>query len=204
MSDVSANDLFRRRVCLKLDGVDAVTVRRDLPYGSPEDPDRVMDIYHPPQPHEDVRWPVVVIVAGYPGAYRKIGWAVSMAQLIAASGMAAVAYANREPVADLRALLECLHEETAPLRLDASRIGIVAASGNAPTALATVMHDWSRPPCCAAFSYGCLLDLDGAADVADAARQAGFADACAGRSIRDLRRDVPLFIAGRDAMRFPR
>jgi hypothetical protein len=50
------------------------------------------------------------------------------------------------------------------------------------------------------FSYGCLLDLDGATDVADAARQFGFANPGAGRTVADLRRDVPLFItrAGRD------
>jgi hypothetical protein len=50
------------------------------------------------------------------------------------------------------------------------------------------------------FSYGFLLDLDGATDVADAARQFGFANPVAGRAVADLRHDVPLFItrAGRD------
>jgi hypothetical protein len=50
------------------------------------------------------------------------------------------------------------------------------------------------------FGYGCLLDLDGAKDVAEASRQFGFVNPCAGCSVHDLRRDVPLFIsrAGRD------
>ena len=62
------------------------------------------------------------------------------------------------------------------------------------------MQDASRTPACAVFGCGCLLDLDGATDVVDAARQFGFANPGAGRTIANLRRDVPLLItrAGRD------
>lgn len=47
-----------------------------------------------------------------------------------------------------------------------------------------------------------LLDLDGAAHVADAAKIFRFVNPAAGRSIDDLPRDVPLLIvrAGRDEM----
>ena len=123
-----------------------------------------------------------------------------MAQLIALSGMASVAYTNREPVADLRALFEYIEAHAAALAIDASRVGVMAASGNVPTALTTLLRTADRPPACAAFYYGCLLDLDGAADVADAARQFGFANPCAGLTVGDLRRDVPVFLsrAGRD------
>ena len=73
-------------------------------------------------------------------------------------------------------------------------------SGNVPTALTTIMQDASRTPACAVFGCGCFLDLDGATDVADAARQSGFANPGVGRTVADLRRDVPLLItrAGRD------
>ena len=59
---------------------------------------------------------------------------------------------------------------------------------------------WGRTPACAVFGYGCLLDFNDATHVADAARQFGFANPGAGRTITDLRRDVPLLItrAGRD------
>jgi hypothetical protein len=62
------------------------------------------------------------------------------------------------------------------------------------------MRDAARSPACAVFGYGCLLDLDDATDVADAARQFGFVNPGVGRTMTDLRRDVPLFItrAGRD------
>jgi hypothetical protein len=209
MTRVPPSDLLTRRVCLRLGGMDAVEVQRDLTYGA-ADRERRFDVYYPPGARNDDRWGAVIIVAGYPGAtatesatavtYKDVGWTVSMCQLIAASGMAAIAYANRDPVADLQALFEHVHERAESLRIDAARLGVVAVSGNVPVALTTVMRDALRPAACAAFGYGCLLDLDGATDVAEAARQFGFANPVAGRTLADVRRDVPLFMtrAGRD------
>jgi hypothetical protein len=207
MTTVPPNDIFTRRVCLQFDAMNAVTVRRDLAYGRAAD--RLsMDIYDPPG-ERDVRSPVVILVAGYPGAtdlrptrlsHKEIGWTVSMCQLIALSGIAAIAYTNRDPVADLHSLLEDLHERARSFRIDPERLGIMAVSGNVPTALTTIMQDAQRSPVCAVFGYGFLLDLDAATDVADAARQFGFANPCVGRTVADLRRHVPLLItrAGRD------
>lgn len=200
-------DIFTRRVCLQLEGMDSVSVRRDVPYGAP-DPCG-MDVYYPPDASGDGPWPTVIIVAGYPGmmeprrtplTYKEIGWTVSMGQLIAVSGMVAIAYTNRDPVDDLRTLLEHVHERAESLRIDPARLGVIAVSGNVPTALTTVMQDARQTPACAVFGYGCLLDLDGATDVAETARQFGFVNAGAGRGFADLRRDVPLLItrAGRD------
>ena len=188
--------------------MDAVEVRRDVAYG-PTDPHRRFDLYYPTGQTQHQLWPAVIIVAGYPGTmeprvtpltYKEIGWTVSMCQLIAVSGMVAIAYTNREPAADLRTLFEHIHESAGPLRIDPARVGVLAVSGNVPTALTTIMKDADRSPACAVFGFGCLLDLDGATDVADAARQFGFANPGAGRTVADLRRDVPLFItrAGRD------
>ncbi len=208
MTQVRTNDIFTRRVCLQLDGMDAVTVRRDVAYG-PTDQGLRFDVYYPPDETNEGGWPAVIIVAGYPGtreprpttvAYKEIGWTVSMCQLIALSGMVAIAYTNSDPVADLQRLFDHVHECATSLRIDPARVGVLAVSGNVPTALTTIMRDAGRTPACAAFGYGCLLDLDGATDVADASRQFGFANPCAGRTVADLRRDVPLLItrAGRD------
>ena len=167
-----------------------------------------MDVYYPLDEPDEGRWPAVIIVAGYPPmapppttlSYKGIGWTVSMCELIALSGMVAIAYTNRDPVADLQALLEHIHERAGSLRIDPAKVGVIAVSGNVPTALTTIMQDANRTPACAVFGYGCLLDLDGATDVADAAREFGFANPGAGRTFADLRRDVPLLItrAGRD------
>jgi acetyl esterase/lipase len=208
MAQVPPSDIFTRRVCLQVDGMDAVTVRRDVAYGPTGDPRR-FDLYYPPGHTDDKRWPAVVIVAGYPETrepratpltYKQIGWTVSMCELIAASGMVAVAYTNRDPAADLRAVFEHIHECAGSLWIDPARVGVLAVSGNVPTALTSIMHDAGRTPACAVFGYGCLLDLDGATDVADTARQFGFANPGAGRAFAELRRDVPLLImrAGRD------
>lgn len=210
MTRVPASDIATRRVCLHLDGMEAVPVRRDLPYG-PADRGVRFNVHYPPDGTDDGRRPAVIVVTGYADrtnpapaalAYKDIGWAVSMCQLIAVSGMAAVAYTAREPVADLRVLFDHLHEHATLLRIDPSRIGVIAVSGNVPTALTTVMQDFTRAPACAVFGYGCLLDLDGATDVADAARQFDFANPGAGRTVADLRPDVPLLItrAGRDQL----
>lgn len=206
MAQLPPSDIFTRRVCLQLHGMDTVSVRRDIPYGPPN---RVMDVHYPSGEPNDGGWPVVIVVAGYPGTmeprptqltYKEIGWTVSMCQLIALSGMAAIAYTNRDPVADLRALFEHVHDCAEPFGFDASRIGVIAVSGNVPTALTTLMRDASHTPACAVFGYGCLLDLDGSTCVSDTASQFGFANPGAGRTIADLRRDVPLLItrAGRD------
>lgn len=208
MGQEPASDIFTRRVCLRLEGMDAVTVQRDAAYG-PADRGLRFDVHYPPREPDHGRWPAVIIVAGYPGTkesrpatlpYKEIGWTVSMCQLIAVSGMAAIAYTNREPVADLEALIEHLHERADAIGIDPARLGMLAVSGNVPTALATLMQDARRAPACAVFGYGCLLDLDGANDVAEAARLFGFVNACDGRTLADLRRDVPLLItrAGRD------
>ena len=207
MTQVPPSDIFTRRVCLQLDGMDAVSVRRDIAYGPPDRGLR-MDVYYPSDEPDDGRWPAVIIVAGYPPmepppttlSFKEIGWTVSMCQLIALSGMVAIAYTNRDPVTDLQALFEHIHECADSLRIDPARVGVFAVSGNVPTALTTIMQDASRTPACAVFGCGCLLDLDGATDVADAARQFGFANPGAGRTVADLRRDVPLLItrAGRD------
>jgi len=208
MTHVPPSDIFTRRVCLQLGGMDAVNVRRDVAYGPPDRRVR-FDVYYPPDDPGHGRWPAVIIVAGYPGTmeprpttltYKEMGWTVSMCQLIAVSGMVAIAYTNRDPVADLHALFEHIHECARSLRIDPARVGIIAVSGNVPTALTTIMRDASRTPVCAVFGYGCLLDLDGATDVADAAQQFAFANPGVGRTLADLRRDVPLLItrAGRD------
>lgn len=212
MTDVQPGDLVTRRVCLRLKGMDAVTVRRDLSYGTVNADPLLMDLYYPPNLAAGGTWPAVIIVAGYPEtleprrlpcAYKDLGWTVSMARLIAVSGMVGIAYTNREPVRDLQALFEHVHEHATSLQVDASRIGVMAVSGNVPTALTAIMQGTRRPPSCAVFGCGCLLDLDDATDVADAAREFGFANPGAGRSVADLRHNVPLFITRAGQDQFP-
>jgi hypothetical protein len=142
--------------------------------------------------------PVVIIVGGFPDRgfqkivgcrFREMQSTISWARLIAASGLTAVTYANEEPERDLHAILRTIREKT-------EHIGLWASSGNVPLALSLLMRDGREDITCAALCYGYTLDVD------EQAKAFGFVNPCAGKSVEDLRRDVPLFIAraGRDEM----
>jgi hypothetical protein len=87
---------------------------------------------------------VVVIVEGYPdpGFVKHVGcrfmdmqWSISVAQLIAASGMAAITYANRQPAADAAAIVDYVSTHASRLGIDGSRIALWATSGHGPVAI---------------------------------------------------------------------
>jgi hypothetical protein len=138
---------------------------------------------------------------GYPdpqGHYRRMGFAISWAQLVAAFGMAVAIYATRDPATDLRAVVQHIRRQVQELKIDETRIGLVALSANVAVALSALMQDHTLT--CAALLYGYTMDLAGHTGVAEAAKALGFVNACAGKSVDDLPRGVPLFVvrAGRD------
>jgi len=183
-----------------IDGVDRVTVERDHGYSTEQGP-LGFDLYRPPQAASPC--PAVVFVNGLPdpGVVAMLGkplkdWAsyTGWARMVAASGIAAITYTNREP-ADVAALVRHLRENAASLGIDPARIGVWACSGHVPTALALLPRSWFAA---AALLYGYTLDLDGATAVADAAKQFYFAVPPV--SIDELPRELPMLVvrAGRD------
>jgi len=190
------SDLFSKSVTLTVPGMDGVPVRSALPWGD----GLTLDLYLPPEP-PPAPIPVVVFVAGYPdpgGMLRGAPPYTSWARLLAASGLAVVLADNRAPRADLATLLAHLRAAGPELGLAPDRIGLWAASGNVPVALAAL----ARRPAgvrCAALSYGYALDGDGAEEVATAAARFGFVTA-GEVTLDDLPGDVPLLItrAGAD------
>jgi acetyl esterase/lipase len=208
--DARPSDISKMEVVYRIPGMDDVKVRRDVEYAATEAGALTMDVYYPPGSDAEARTPAVVFVAGYPdpGFERIVGCKlkemasyVSWARLMAASGLVAITYTNREPAADVDALLRHLVENAGELRIDADRVGLWACSGNVPNALSVLMRGGERLKC-AALCYGLTLDTGGNARVAEAARQWGFVNPCEGRSVADLPSDVPLFVvrAGRDEM----
>ena len=191
--------MAKKKVVHHLPGMEALPVRRDLTYRSTSGSQLPLDIYYPPS--TDRRAPVVLAPLAYPdpqGGVRTFGPLTSWAQLMAASGMAAVLYANEKPSEDADAALQYLRSSADTLMLDVQRLGLFAASGNATVALATVMRD--RGVRCAALMCGYTMDLDDSTAVADMSLQYGFVNACAGKSIDDFPIDVPLLLvrAGHD------
>ena len=209
--DASLDHISKRVVVYRIPGMDGVKVRRDVEYRATDAGALTMDIYYPPDSASGARTPAVVVVAGYPDPgyelkvgckFKEMGSSISWAQLMAASGMAAITYTNREPAADIHALLQYVRQNAATLGIEENRIGVWACSGNVPLALSVLMREGSEYLKCAVLCYGFMLDLDGSTGVAEAAKTWGFVNPCAGKSVADLPQDLPLFIvrAGQDQM----
>ena len=198
--EAKLREIAKKKVVYTLPGMEMLPVRRDLAYQAASGASLPIDIYYPAvQPGHRV--PVVVMPLAYPdpqGGVRSYGPFTSSAQLIAASGMAAVLFGSETPAEDVHAVLRHLRSETAALDLDASRLGLFAMSGSGTVALSTLMRDGEIA--CAALLCAYTMDLDGSTAVADMGAQYGFVNACAGKSVDDLPSDVPmLFVrAGQD------
>jgi dienelactone hydrolase len=207
--DTEQEHISKKVVVYRIPGMDGVRVRRDVVYRTTGRGALTMDIYYPADTESGTRIPAVVVVAGFPDPgyeakvgckFKEMGASVSWAQLMAASGLVAITYTNREPAADLHALLQYIQQDAARLGIDEKRIGVWASSGNVPLALSVLMGEGNAHLKCAVLCYGLMLDLDGFTHVAEAARTWGFVNPCAGTSVADLPKNVPLFVAraGRD------
>lgn len=203
--DLPEDHITKKTVVLRLPGMDEVGIRRDVEYRSDASDALTLDIYTPPGGDGATLHPAVLSVAGYPDPgmerilgcrYKEMGSSRSWGRLIAASGMAAVNYANREPAADIRSVLRYLRENGARLGIDSNRIGLLAVSGHGPLAMAALIDDRSEAPLrCAALICPLLLDLDGFTAVEEAAKTFRFANPAAGRTVDDLPPGTALFIA---------
>ena len=202
-------DITKKTVVYRIPGVDSVTIRRDVEYRTTDAGVLTMDLYYPPGWKTGARIPAVVIVAGYPDVgfermlgckFKDMGSPVSWAQLMAASGLLAITYTNRDPAADCYALLEHLRANAEPLGINVDRMAVWASSGNVPLALSLLMRESPEDLKCAVLYYGLMLDLDGSTNVAEAAKQFRFVNPCAGKSVDDFPEDLPMFIvrAGQD------
>ena len=203
-------DRFTRTpVVYQLAGTDRVAVQADIQFRGADGGPLPMDVYLPPDMKNGDRRPAVVIVHGYPDPgfekmfgmkFKQLAAISSWGRLIAASGLIAVAYSNRDPVADLAAALEHVEKNLAPLGLDGARVGIWASSGHGPLALSALMQ--RRQLKCAALLYPMTLDLDGGTGIANAAKMFRFVNSAAGKTVDDLPAATPLLVAraGKDEM----
>jgi len=198
MTQPTRHEIATRKILLELPGMDAVTRATSIFTGADGQP-LPLEIYQPIG--VTIPSPAALIVEGYPDPgfakflgcrFMEMAWSVSLARLIAASGLAAITYSNREPVADLDALLDHLAANGPALGVDSGRLALWATSGHGPLAL-------SRLPraACAVLSNPFACDLAPATEVAHAAATFRFVAPAASWPI-----DRPLFIvrSGRDEM----
>lgn len=209
--DAEQEHISKRRVIYRIPDMDAVTIRRDVEYLANGTGTLTMDIYYPPDSKSEARIPAVVFVSGFSDVgfqkmlgckQKEMGSYISWAQLTAASGLIAITYTTREPAADIYDLLQHVRQSAASLNIDENRIGVWACSGNVPNALSVLIREAGDYLKCAVMCYGYMLDLEGDTVVAEAAKQWGFVNPCAGKSVADLPQEMPLFIvrAGQDQM----
>jgi dienelactone hydrolase len=206
----SREEVIRRTVVYRMPGMEGVRIRRDVEWRVTDSGPLVLDLYLPRESAPAARIPAVIFVSGYPDPgfqtmlgcrFKDVGQYVSWGQLVAASGLAAITYSNREPK-DVHALVQHVRENAAALGIDGNRLGIFGCSGNGPTALSVLMSGASPAVKCAVLCYALTLDSGASTVVADAAKAFGFANACEGKSIDDLPPSLPLFVAraGRDEL----
>lgn len=209
MSQDADAPISKRTVVYTLPGADTVSVKRDELDHRADNGPLHLDLYRPPDAAPDARLPAVLVVAGYPDdgytrfvgcSFTETGWSVSWGRLLAASGMVAVIYTNREPAADAEAVLSHLRSASVSLGIDGDRLALLATSGCVPTSLWLLAQEAGKTLRCSVMISGYMLDLDASTAVADASRSFGFANPGAGMTVDDLPPDVPLFIAraGRD------
>lgn len=204
--------ISQKRAVYTIAGMERALVRKDLVYRTGADGPLTMDVYSPEDTVAATPLPAVVLVAGYNDVgyekmlgvkFKEMAMSVSWSQLIAASGLIAITYTNREPAADLDALLQHVRDHADGLGIDGDRIGVLACSGNVPLALSTLIAHGRTFLMCGALLYGFMLDLDGATGVAEAATAFRFTNPNAGKSLDDMRQDLPLFIARAGLEQFP-
>ena len=113
-------------------GMERTTIRKDIVYRTTGAGPLTLDVYRPADAVAGARLPAVIFVAGYNDVgyekmlgrkFKDMAMSVSWGQLVAASGMVAIAYTNREPVADLDALHVYVRENAAALGIDEQRVG---------------------------------------------------------------------------------
>ena len=132
------HEIATRRVLYEIPGMKSVAVHKSTFPGANGEP-LPLEIYEAARPIGDG---VVAIVEGVPDAgfekhvgckFMEMEWTISMAQLIAASGMTAVTHSNRDPEPDAHALLQ-------HLRARYAKVGIWSTSGNGPVVLAAAAN----------------------------------------------------------------
>lgn len=203
--ETQGNDISKKRIVYQIPDVDTISIQREIEYQKTETGEQTLDIYYPPDSKHEVKIPIVIFVNGYPDpGFQKIvgcklkdmGSYISRGQLTAASRMAAITYTTgTEPATDIHVLIQYIQQNASTFGINEDRIGVWACSANVPNALSILMNEDRDYLKCAVLCYGFMLDLEQSTYVADAAKQWGFANPCAGKPLTYLTQNIPLFIA---------
>jgi acetyl esterase/lipase len=165
-------DFKAARIVLAEPRADRVQVRRDLVYKQAGDLSLKADLYLPAGMQTGARVPAVLLVHGdAPWEIlhdaKEWGQYQSWGELIASSGLAAIAFTHRsterlkylpDAVSDVVEMAAYLREHAADLGIDADRLGVWVCSAGGPVGLTPVLKGQVGPVRCAAALYA-LLDI---------------------------------------------
>lgn len=146
----------------ELPGMDEVEVV-NITYAYREDQPLTMDVYYPPGTPADARLPVVIFGLGYRMSkqpLRNAHFYTSWGRLVAAAGMAGIAYDTEQPDQDLEVLMAFIRQNWAALRIDPGRIGFHSTSANPPTVMSYLMQEGRQGIRFAVYYYGHSLTPD--------------------------------------------
>ena len=142
-----------KQVVYEIPGMTMARVQRDVEYHRSTGHGLTFDLYRADARESPSPLPVVLFVAGVPDVgvrtplgccFKDMERMVSLAQLVSASGMAAVAYTSHRPTDDIQTVLDYLASHAAELNIDASRVGLWACSARGPLALSTLTRHPQR------------------------------------------------------------
>lgn len=165
-------DFKAARIVLAEPRADRVQVQRDLVYKQAGDLSLKADVYLPAGTPTGARVPAVLLVHGdapWEILHDAKDWGQyqSWGELIAASGLAAIAFTHRsterlqylpDAVSDVIDMAAYLREHAADLGIDGDRLGVWVCSAGGPVGLAPVLKGMAGPVRCAAALYA-LLDI---------------------------------------------
>lgn len=156
-------------VVFDLPRMDDLIIKKDIPFQDIAGSTLKMDIYYPPDFDFQRKISAVIMVLGYPDLAGKklIGSEfknhiqfVSWCKIIAASGMAAIAYQSNNPEQDIITLSNYLKTNEDKLKIDNSKIGAYTCSAHTPTTITTILNGSNDLFKCAVVYYGFFLTSD--------------------------------------------
>jgi hypothetical protein len=192
-----------KRLVYQVPGMKDVIKRPGIVYHSKAGSDLKLDLFLPAGAGKDERFPLVVLISGYPdpaikkyyGVNQKdLGLFSSWAELIAASGMIAVTYESEQSAAESDRMIAFLRKNAGAYRIDPERIAVFGCSANTLTAQ-SLMQEPGAGIQCAVFYYPILATPDGNNTdiIVASAKRYGFywTDL---KKISRIPREIPLFI----------
>lgn len=177
-------ELPQKRIVYQIPEMDNVITHKGVIYHSTNGLDLKADLYLPPTKEDNLKVPLVILVNDYPDSIINNYWGcdqkdlklfISWGELIAASGMAAVAYQSQFSLSETDSLINFLSENAEKYRIDIGRLCVFGASANTLAAQSVMENDDLKIKCGILY-YGILLtpDLKYYAAIDSAANMYGF------------------------------